>query len=118
MRIQNFYFILLFLFLLLSCEKGPYFTSADGYVVDQSDSSEISFATIRLMHWDGNEKHDTVFVMSSNCDTSGRFDFGFESKHKNESYWVIAAKEGYSNSSWGHLDIQWGNTYIIELDKE
>jgi hypothetical protein len=114
----NFCCILLLTIFFIGCEKGPYSIGSDGYVMDRSDSSKISFASVKLMHWDGNKKNDTVFVMAVQCDSSGKFDFYFESDHKHEFYWVKAAKEGYSNSSWGNLDVQWSNSNIIYLDKE
>lgn len=118
MNILNLYCILLLSIFFLGCDKGPYSTGSDGYVVDRSDSSKVSFATVKLMHWDGNKKNDTVFVLAVQCDTNGKFDFYFESDKKHEFFWVKAAKEGYSNSSWESLDVEWSNSSIIYLDKE
>ena len=104
-KVLSFVLIVIALF-IVSCnkDKGPYGTSIDGYVIDFSDSAKVPLADVYVLHWDGNDKHDTTLILETKCDSKGYFSFYFETKEKYDFFWAKAKKEGYSDSSMESLD--------------
>jgi hypothetical protein len=91
-------------FILNNCNKGPYGTVVYGYVIDNNDSTKVPLANVYVLHWDGNDKHDTTLILETKCDSKGYFSFEFETDEKYDFFWAKAKKEGFSDSSMESID--------------
>lgn len=101
--------------LVQSCEKGPYSTSAEGFVINSVDSSKVASASVFVIHWDGNKKSDTTKIFETKCDSLGFFSLKFEAEKKHGLYWAKAEKDGFTSSSLELIDAGSTNGCKIKL---
>lgn len=115
-KYKFFSLIILFSISVFSCKKRPYSTAIAGWVITRADTTAVSYAVVKLAHWDGSQSSDTDFIKNSTADTNGWFSFVVETENNNDYFWMLAQKQGFKNSSWETVNGGFSNTVTIKMD--
>ena len=117
--ITSLFVIIIVSYIIIGCgrDEGSLGAIVDGYVLDATDSTEVPFANVFVLQWDGDDRHDSTIVFDSKCDEKGYFYIDFQARKSYNFLFVKAQKEGYNKSSLEHIDegsTNWAEIYLYK----